>query len=192
MNQYPTAAPWYVVVIYSSPAAECLSAMCAPFLSLSNLRRIYLSELPLLDSANPKFWLLALIGAEFGQIPAIVDKVQAHRTHYPDDGVDWLDLLETILVYKLPKFTRKEIQDMFGFTDIELKQTKFYQEAFAEGEFKGQAKGEAALLLRLLERKFPSLPETARQRIANADAETLLVWGERVLDAARLEDIWEH
>ena len=45
-------------------------------------------------------------------------------------------------------------------------------------------------LLRLLERKFHSLPESARQRIAAADAETLLVWGERVLDAKSLDEVW--
>ncbi len=44
--------------------------------------------------------------------------------------------------------------------------------------------------LRLLNRKFHPLPEAAHQRIAAADAETLRVWGERVLDAKCLEEIW--
>ncbi len=86
--------------------------MCEPFFHLPNLHRIYLSRLPLLDSANPKLWLPALFGAEAGEIRPIVDKVQSHRASHPSDGVDWLDLLETILVYKLPKLTREEIQDM--------------------------------------------------------------------------------
>jgi predicted transposase YdaD len=75
---------------------------------------------------------------------------------------------------------------MFGFNDIELKQTRFYQDVFKEGRLAGKAEGiakgkqegriegEAALLLRLLERKFKTVPESARQRIAEADAETLL------------------
>ena len=160
------------------------------------MRRIYLDQLPLLDSANPRLWLLALIAAEASALAPIVRKVRKHRASHPEDGIDWLDLLETFLVYKLPQFTRKEIQDMLGFNDIELKQTRFYQDVFgegmAEGEIKGEIKGEAALLLRQLERKFPPLPEAARQRIAAADAETLLAWGERVLDANSLEEIWEH
>jgi len=41
-----------------------------------------------------------------------------------------------------------------------------------------------------LEGKFHPLPESARQRIAAADAETLLVWGERVLDANNLDEVW--
>ena len=75
---------------------------------------------------------------------------------------------------------------MLNFNDVSLKQTRFYQDVFGEG----RVEGEAALLLRQLERKFPPLPESARQRIATADAETLLVWGEQILDASSLEDVW--
>ncbi len=39
----------------------------------------------------------------------------------------------------------------------------------------GRVEGEAALLSRQMERKLHPLPETARQRVANADAETLLL-----------------
>ena len=71
---------------------------------------------------------------------------------------------------------------MFNFTDVGLKETRFYQDVFTEGE--------AAMLLRQLERKFRPLPESARQRVATADAETLLAWGERLLDANSLDEVW--
>ena len=48
------------------------------------------------------------------------------------------------------------------------------------------------MLLKLLERKFHAVPESARKRIEAADAETLLVWGERVLDANSLDEVWGH
>jgi len=35
-----------------------------------------------------------------------------------------------------------------------------------------------------------ALPEPARQRVASADAETLLIWAERILDAKSLDDVW--
>ncbi|TAO02063.1 MAG: DUF2887 domain-containing protein [Phormidium sp. SL48-SHIP] len=38
------------------------------------------------------------------------------------------DLIETIVIYKLPNASREEIARMFEITD--LKQTRFYQEAF--------------------------------------------------------------
>ena len=77
---------------------------------------------------------------------------------------------------------------MFGLNDVDLKATRFYQDVFAEG----RVEGEAALLLRQMERKFHPLPESARQRVTSADAETLLVWGERVLDAKSLDEVWGH
>jgi len=49
-----------------------------------------------------------------------------------------IDLIETIIVYKLPQKSREEIQAMFGLS--ELKQTKVYQEAQEEGEQKAKLK----------------------------------------------------
>ncbi len=198
LRQYPSDHHWQAVVIYSMQSVERLSPAIKPFLSIPNLHRVYLDQLPLLDSTNPKLWLIALILADNANIAPIVRKVQAHSENQPTDGIDWLELLETVLVYKLPTFTREEIQQMLNFNDVSLKQTRFYQDVFGEGRVEGRVEGrlegrlegEAALLIRLLERKFPPLPESARQRIATADAETLLVWGERVLDANNLDEVW--
>jgi predicted transposase YdaD len=40
---------------------------------------------------------------------------------------EWLNFIETILVYKLPHLTREEIKQMIGIQDIDLRQTRFYQ-----------------------------------------------------------------
>jgi hypothetical protein len=58
-----------------------------------------------------------------------------------------------------------------------------------EGEQKGRLEGEAALLLRLLERRFGALPDWARERVAAADAAALEEWGLRVLDAGSLDEV---
>ncbi|AFY99790.1 Rpn family recombination-promoting nuclease/putative transposase [Calothrix sp. PCC 6303] len=51
-----------------------------------------------------------------------------------------LQIIETILVYKFPRMDIEEIQQMFGLS--ELKQTRVYQQAFAEGRQEGEQKGE--------------------------------------------------
>ena len=43
-----------------------------------------------------------------------------------------IQLIETILIYKLPNKSREEIEQMLGLS--ELKQTKVYQEAKQEGK----------------------------------------------------------
>jgi predicted transposase/invertase (TIGR01784 family) len=196
LRQYPQVPIWRAVVFYTDRSAERVGAGTEPFLHLPNLRRVYLNELPLLDHPNPKLWLIALIVADESQIPAIVGKVQEHCRSQPRDGVDWLDLLETILVYKLPRFTREEIQAMFNFNESELKQTRFYQQVFGEGKdegrVEGRVEGEAVVVERQLERRFGPLPESARKRLAAADADTLLLWAERLLEAASLDEVWRH
>lgn len=85
-----------------------MDAGTEPFPHLPNLHRIYLNRPPLLGSANPKLWLIALVVATEPQIPAIVERIQTHRRQNPDDGIDWLNLLETIPANKLPKSTRQQ------------------------------------------------------------------------------------
>jgi hypothetical protein len=55
----------------------------------------------------------------------------------------------------------------------------------------GRQEGESAIILRQLERRFGVLDEAVRQRIHSADADTLLVWSDRVLTAQRLEEVFE-
>jgi predicted transposase/invertase (TIGR01784 family) len=52
---------------------------------------------------------------------------------------DILELIETILIYKLPKMNRKEIEAMFSLSD--LRETKVYQEALEEGIEQGIERG---------------------------------------------------
>jgi hypothetical protein len=66
------------------------------------------------------------------------------------------------------------------------------QQGRKEGLLEGRQEAEAALLLRLLERRFGSLGEDVRSRVRAADAETLLRWGERLLTAESLDEILER
>jgi len=181
-------------VFYPYAQIERIIKAAQPFRDLPSLRRVYLNELPLLESANPKLWLIALLIVDESQLAPIVEKIKAHRANNPSDGIDWMELLETLLIYKLPTITREEIQTMFGLRDIDLKQTRFYQDTFNEGELegvkKGRVEGEACLLFRILERRFGPLSTETKLRIATTDADTLLVYGERVLDAKNLDDIF--
>ena len=49
---------------------------------------------------------------------------------------NFINLLETIIVYKLPEKSREEIAAMFSMSN--LKETKFYQEVFTEGVQEGR------------------------------------------------------
>jgi hypothetical protein len=60
-----------------------------------------------------------------------------------------------------------------------------------EGEARGRGLGGAEFLLHQLERRFGSVPEPYRDRIDNADPDTLFVWGDRLLTARSLQEVFE-
>ena len=66
------------------------------------------------------------------------------------------------------------------------------QQGIQQGMQQGMQQGEAALLIKLLKRRFGMIPSSCINSIQKADADTLLKWGERVFDAQKLDDIFEE
>ncbi len=65
---------------------------------------------------------------------------------------------------------------MLGYNDIELKQTRFYQDVYSEGKLEGKLEGESTIILRLLKRRFGPIPNDVQKRIQqlqNTQLETL-------------------
>ena len=101
------------------------------------------------------------------------------------------------MVYKLPALSREEIQQMMGLPDIDLKQTRFYQEVFAEGEAEGREKGReegrqeegAAIILRLLTRRFGSIGHTLEIQIRALSLTKIEALAEALLDFSELEEL---
>ncbi|WP_459869620.1 DUF4351 domain-containing protein, partial [Endothiovibrio diazotrophicus] len=54
----------------------------------------------------------------------------------------------------------------------------------------GRREGETALLKRQLSLRFGSLPEWVGQRLGEAPLEILERWGERILDAETIEQVF--
>ena len=59
-----------------------------------------------------------------------------------------------------------------------------------QGIEKGRREGESIMLLRLLEGRFGPLDEETRARVSAGEADRLLEWGDRILTAKRLEDVF--
>jgi hypothetical protein len=63
-------------------------------------------------------------------------------------------------------------------------------ESRAEGMALGISRGKADLLLRLMRRRFDNIPPATEQRVLMAEADDLDRWGEAVLDASTIEDVF--
>ena len=64
------------------------------------------------------------------------------------------------------------------------------QQLEQRGMERGLQQGEAAMIIRQLQHRFGSLSPSYTQRIMAADPEILFVWGEKILEAQTLEDIF--
>jgi hypothetical protein len=54
----------------------------------------------------------------------------------------------------------------------------------------GKAKGVVSLLTRQLARRFGPLPVEVTARMEDADTESLEIWGEKLLDAQTLDEVF--
>ena len=59
-----------------------------------------------------------------------------------------------------------------------------------EGRAEGEAKGKADTLLRMLRRRFTSLPSGVEERVRAAGIDQLNEWSDRFVDAQTLEDMF--
>lgn len=69
---------------------------------------------------------------------------------------------------------------------------KGMQQGVQQGMQQGTLAGERAILKRQFIRRFGSLSPRDIEKIENANAETLLIWGERILDAKTMDEIINH
>ena len=60
-----------------------------------------------------------------------------------------------------------------------------------EGEARGRAEGKAETLLRLLQRRFGPIPESARARVAVGSAAEIDAWLDALLDAQSLTEVFD-
>jgi len=157
-------------------------------MSLPQLQRIYLEDYQDRQGLSPTLELIRLIASGKPQTMALAREWVARKDEIGSEGIDFI---ETILVYKLPYLTREEIKAMLALDDIELKQTRFYQEIAEEENRKGRQEESLKLVNRLLRRKFGINAELrqAEQRLQMLSVEQLEELAEALLDFTQIQDL---
>jgi predicted transposase/invertase (TIGR01784 family) len=144
---------WQGVVIYPSRTVE--QENLYPYrglLQLDQMTRIYLDELSEPPVKKFGFGILRLIVSE-PDAAANKAKQLIPRVRLSGELVDrqreLIELIETIVSYKFPTLSRKELERMLQVNDF--RETKIYQEARAEG----REEGLETVACRMLEQKLP-------------------------------------
>ena len=173
-------------------------------MDLPQLRRVYLDDYRDCQGLTPTLELIRLIASSSQQTMTLARNLAERRDEFGPDG---LEFIETILVYKLPRLSREEIKTMLALNEIELKQTRFYQEIAEEERQIGEQKGRKAqegrqegrqeecisLVTRLLRRKFGIQHELEQSlgQLQTLPVEKLEDLTEAILDWTEIGDLTE-
>lgn len=143
LKQHNPGQPYRAVVLFGRRSYEPEELTpYQPLLDAGYLSRIYVNELPAKDDAPLALSILRLISqpaepaAQEAKSLVARAKREIADSHLQDELVD---LIETVIIYKLPTISREEIQAMLEVNDI--RETKVYQEALEEGREEGREAG---------------------------------------------------
>jgi predicted transposase YdaD len=101
------------------------------------LTRVYLDELSSIETSSIGIETVKLIiEPESSATTRAIEIVNSARQQILDVATitEIIQLIETILIYKLPRLSQEEIGKMFELND--LRQTRFFQDVFEEGKKK--------------------------------------------------------
>ncbi len=186
---------WQAVIIYPSRGIE--QDELYPhrgLLSSEQVHRVYLDELGELHSLP--LWVAAMVLTitNEAEAPAAARSLLA-RTEQEDlnarERGDIVDVVTSIMVYKLADLSRAEIRAMLGLNLTEepraIREAK--QEGREEGREEGRREEAVHLLLRLLTKRFGNIPETTRMTMVALPLSALETLSEVLLDFASLDDL---
>ncbi|ACB49441.1 CHP1784-containing protein [Crocosphaera subtropica ATCC 51142] len=135
---------WQGVIIYPNRQIETQQTQrYQEVLNSPRITRIYLDELANLNQTSiglATIKLITLPSAEtIENTRQLIQRVKGEFN--PDQKPqELLQLIETILVYKLPRLSRQKVEAMFSLD--ELKQTQYFQDVREEAKLEGIQEGE--------------------------------------------------
>jgi predicted transposase/invertase (TIGR01784 family) len=190
LNQQQVNLDWIAVAIFPNRKIDIsnLTAVQEEMVTSGRIVRIYLDEIN--DRSSVEMQMLNLITCPPEEAVKVVNEIRSVNTTKVI-----LEFIETILVYKFPRLSRKEIEAMFALDD--LRQTRVFQEIRDEYLQEGRQEGiqigkqeEATnLLIRQIRRKFGEPDRELTTKIANLTLEQLESLGEELLDFQTIDDL---
>ena len=147
----------------------------------------------LLERDTPDALILAIL-CDFGdhEPRAVVNHIYTRLgTLLGDNPKRFREYLDMLHVLSSNRDLDKHIEEADRMlTQIDIERLPAYQRVLEKGMEKGMEKGEAMFLTRQLGHKFGPVPPVLEQRIKNARSEELALWGERMLGARTLDEVF--
>jgi predicted transposase/invertase (TIGR01784 family) len=143
LRQNQPVNDWSAVVLYPNRSTDVGDIKhYREFFISQRIRRIYLDELST-DSPLPIgiATVKLIVASEDTAITTARNLVERTKLEIdsPRKQQQLLQLIETILLYKLPTITKEELEEMFSLS--ELRNTRYFQDVFQEGKEEGREEG---------------------------------------------------
>ena len=207
LRLYAPTKAWHAVVVFPRRSLEPIEI--EPYrvlLESSQITRLYLNELGNMAEQSLGVGMIKLVVETKKRTPErvrqLVDKARSELT---DEAIQRqvLDLIETIVLYKLPLINRQELARMFGIN--ELRKTRYYQEVREEvreelqqevrqavrQELQQEVRQEEALELirRLLQRRLGAMNPELQEQVNLLSVAQLENLAEALLDFSNEADL---
>ena len=211
LEQYQVSRSWCGLLILGSRRQRFGPELTYEKLLDQQVTRLYLSDLKRQQNLSPNLALLQLLaldqdrGAELGK-----DLLQKAQTQA--EFQRRLSLIETILANKFPDLTKEIIMQILDLKQMDITQSRFYQQIIQEGLERGLEQGlergleqglergleqglergfqrEVQLVLRLLERRVGQLSDRYRSVVLGLLVSQLEELGEALLDFEGVADL---
>jgi predicted transposase/invertase (TIGR01784 family) len=195
LNQYKVMRPWRGLLILQSHRQELGSVV--PYQMELNggwMHRLYLEDLLPLSNLGPTLALLRLLVVPDAVVAADAQAILA-KADSQAEFLRVLDLVEAILVSKLPSLSIEEIKEMLDLQDVSLSETQFFKEVFQQGEDQGRQEGrqegEANSALRQIGRRCGEISIEQQTQIRSLSIAQLENLGDALLDFGGMADLVE-
>lgn len=153
------------------------------------VRIVVLSELP----RTRETLLLRLMGRDRVLVEALED-----LKNLPEDAQERCIAVPLLIHFRFEVQQRAEEDEQAMSAEIRAwyrawseEQERKQRESIRHAHDEGISQGERALLLRQLRARFGTLPAIVTARVEAADAKAIEAWGERVLTAESLSDVFD-
>ena len=187
LRKNPDVKHWQAVVLFEKRSRETSNQQ--PFRTLldsNQVQALYLTDIQDSDFESIELSVLQLIVVEpklaVERAKQVIQRAKvAESPNFSTSQI--LELIETIIVYKFPSLTREVVTQMLMID--ELKQTRVYKDALAEG----RAEGKRSLITQLLAQKLNSLPTATSSQLEALDSAQLDALSDRLLAISTLDQL---
>ncbi|MEH2195190.1 MAG: Rpn family recombination-promoting nuclease/putative transposase [Nostoc sp.] len=197
LRLYAPTTDWRAVVIFPRRSLEPIQVQAYRVLLESKLvTRLYLNELGEVTEHSLGVGIIKLVVINKKETPLLArNLITKTRLEVVDQALKQkvLDLIETIVVYKLPLISRQELIKMFGLDNFDIKTTRIYEEVRDEviEEVRDEVRQEQTLevVIRLLRRRIGNLSQQLQDSISQLSTEQLENLAEALLDFSTEENL---